>query len=215
MKRSIMLMGGNTYVISLPAGWVKRHGLEKGQEIEVNEDIGKVIVSASLKPESKMVSVEYEKENAKLVEAYQMGYDEIKVTGNFSLDSLQQTINDFLPGFEIIASGKGYCMLKSVSEPNMAEFDALIRRAFLLISGEGKKSAIRLISLCKRCIAKNGYKGFSHSLVAYNLLCEMEKAAGMKGRKDMQEICARYQNIAEMNDITPFRSTNEMALARA
>ncbi|MDI6738100.1 MAG: AbrB/MazE/SpoVT family DNA-binding domain-containing protein [Nanoarchaeota archaeon] len=197
MKRSIMLMGGNTYVISLPAGWVKRHGLEKGQEIEVTEDIGKVVISASLKPESKMASIEYEKgDNEKLIKAYQMGYDEIKVAGSISLDSLQQVINEFLPGFEIIASGKGYCMLKSVSEPSRAELDALIRRAFLLMSGEGRKSALRIISMCKRCIAKNGYKGFSQSLVAYSILCDMEKAAEEKGKKGMEMINARYESMA-------------------
>ena len=97
MKRSLILMGGKTYVISLPADWIKKHGLKKGQELEVNEDIGKVIITAGgLKPKDRAIAMEYSGE--KLVKAYQLGYDEIKVTGKISIDSLQQTINDFLPG---------------------------------------------------------------------------------------------------------------------
>ena len=77
-------MGGKTYVVSLPAEWIKKHGLKKGQELEVSEDIGKVIITAgSLKPKDRAISIEYSSE--KLVKAYQLGYDEIKVTGKYAL----------------------------------------------------------------------------------------------------------------------------------
>ena len=65
MKRSLILMGGKTYVVSLPAEWIKKHRLKKGQELEVSEDIGKVIISAgSLKPKDRVISMEYSSEKA-------------------------------------------------------------------------------------------------------------------------------------------------------
>lgn len=216
MKRSIMLMGGKTYVISLPAGWVQKHGLKKGQEIEMSEDIGRVVITAgSLKPEDRAIAVEYS--NEKLIKAYQLGYDEIKVTGKIGLDGLQQIINDFLPGFEIITSGKGYFMLKCISEADINEFDALLRRAFLLLP-TSRKSALRLISMCKRCISKKGYKGFNESLVTYSLLCDMEKAAsGNSKPKAMQEMHSRFATIGfeEISSETPFASPmQEIAMGR-
>ena len=216
MKRSLILMGGKTYVISLPADWIKKHGLKKGQELEVNEDIGKVIITAGgLKPKDRAIAMEYSGE--KLVKAYQLGYDEIKVTGKISIDSLQQTINDFLPGFEIMTSGKGYFMLKCVSEVEINEFDALLKRAFLLLPNS-RKSALRLISMCKRCISKSGYKSFNESLVTYSLLCDMEKAAeGNSKPKAMQEMHSRFANLSfeEISPETPFASPmQEIALAR-
>ena len=216
MKRSLILMGGKTYVVSLPAEWIKKHGLKKGQELEVSEDIGKVIITAgSLKPKDRAISIEYSSE--KLVKAYQLGYDEIKVTGKICLDSLQQTINDFLPGFEIMTAGKGYFMLKCVSEVDVAEFDALLKRAFLLLSSS-RKSALRLISMCKRCISKSGYKSFNESLVTYNLLCDMEKITeGNSKPKAMQEMHSRFTSIGfeEILPETPFASPmQEIAMAR-
>ncbi|MDD4878067.1 MAG: hypothetical protein PHO02_03465 [Candidatus Nanoarchaeia archaeon] len=215
MKRSIMLMGGKTYVISLPAGWVKNHGLEKGQEIDMSEDIGRVVITAgNLKPEDRALSVEYSKE--KLIKAYQLGYDEIKVTGKVSPDELQQTINDFLPGFEVMTAGRGYFMLKCVTEADLSEFDALLKRAFLLLSNS-RKSALRLISMCKRCISKKGYRGFNESLVTYSLLCDMEKAANSRP-KAMQELHSRFTNMGfeDISPETPFANPmKEIALARA
>jgi hypothetical protein len=220
MKRNLILMGGKTYVISLPAEWIKKHGLKKGEGIEVSEDIGKLIITAgSLKPESIATTVEYGRDNyEKLITAYQLGYDEIKVTGKICLDSLQQVINDFLPGFEIISAGKEYCMLKCVSEANSSEFDSLLRRAFLLLSGTGRKSALRLISMCKRYISKSGYKSFNKSLVTYNLLCDMEKATlSQKNMGAMQGINAKFANMC-FEDITPetpfAKPMQEMTMAR-
>lgn len=220
MKRNLMLMGGKTYVISLPAGWIKKHGLKKGQEIEVSEDIGRVIITAgNLKPEDRIITVEYN--NEKLIKAYQLGYDEIKVTGKIGNDGMQQTINDYLPGFEIVTAGKGYFMLKCVSEVDTGEFDVLLRRAFLLLSNS-RKSALRIISMCKRCISRNGYRNYNESLVTYNFLCDMEKMAvvSSKAPKQMQDIYTRfnelgYEELEAIGQAMPLAlSMKEIALAR-
>lgn len=215
MKRSLILMGGKTYVISLPSQWIKKHGLKKGQELEVNEDISSITISAgALKNEEKSLSIEYSENcREKLIKAYQLGYDTIKLTGRISSERLQQEAN-FLPGFEIISAGKGYSILKCISEPNNRNFDALLSRAFLLLSGD-RKSALRLISMCKRCISKNGFKRFNQSLVTYNLLCDMEKAAsGHKPIKAAQGLAFRLKDICfeEPKGIFEY-SMQEMALA--
>ncbi len=216
MKRSLILMGGKTYVISLPADWIKKHGLKKGNELELNEDIGSITISAgSFKNEEKSISIEYSSNCCKkLVKAYQLGYDTIKITGRISNERLQQETS-LLPGFEIISAEKGYSILKCVSEPNNKDFDALLSRAFLLLSAD-RKSALRLISMCKRCISKNGFKRFNDSLVTYNLLCDMEKAAANnKPIKAAHEFAFRFKEIGFEDASGLFEHPlQEMALAR-
>ncbi|MBU2638329.1 MAG: hypothetical protein KJ955_05120 [Nanoarchaeota archaeon] len=215
MKRSLILMGGKTFVVSLPANWIKKHGLKKGQELEVNEDIGTITISAgALKSEEKAISIEYSSScHEKLIKVYQLGYDTIKVTGKISNERLQQETN-FLPGFEIISAGKGYSLLKCVSEPNNRDFDALLSRAFLLLPND-RKSALRLISMCKRCISKNGFKRFNESLVTYNLLCDMEKAALSHKPIKAGELAFKFKEMGFEDAEGIFEHPlQEMALAR-
>jgi len=44
MKRSVILMGGKTYVVSLPAKWIQKYGIQKGEELELEEIDNTVIV---------------------------------------------------------------------------------------------------------------------------------------------------------------------------
>jgi len=216
-------MGGKTYVISLPADWVKKHGLKKGQQLEVEEDIGKVVISTNgLKQEKKALEIEYSKDCfEKLVKAYQLGYDEIKLTGAIDIDKLQDTINNAMPGFEIVSTKKEYCMIKCISEIEQKELEPLLRRALLLLSGTGKRSALRLINMCKRCISKCGYRNYSQSLLLYNLLCDMEKAAlGLDFKARIaQEIPLRFTEIGfeeleAMKGSAIAASMQELAMAR-
>ena len=45
MKRSVILMGGKTYIVSLPAPWIKRYGIKKGTELDVEESGSSIIIS--------------------------------------------------------------------------------------------------------------------------------------------------------------------------
>ncbi len=232
MKRSVILMGGKTYVISLPAEWIKKQGIAKGQQLEVAHELDKITITADAsRAPKKSMSMEYSP--GKLIKAYQLGYDELKVTGR--IEEIESETG-LLPGFEIVQSNNACCLVRSVSEVQKDEMPALLRRAFLLLSGyspkeEAKKTAItRLVSMCKRCVCKNGYGSFSESLSVYNLLCDMEKALVLpcKPSKALQGIYAKFSNIsydelAELkceakNDTSELVLTNamqEVVMARA
>ena len=51
-----------------------------------------------------------------------------------------------------MTAGKGYFALKCVSEVDVVEFDALLKRAFLLLSQQ--KVSIKATFMCKRCLQK-------------------------------------------------------------
>jgi len=202
MKRNVILMGNKTYVISLPANWVKQHGITKGQELEVEPDMGKVTIHTdSSKQEKKAITMDFSEE--KLIKAYQLGYDEIKIRGELNLEKMEHIINNKLPGLEIIRAEENYCVLKCIAEVDKKDFNSLLRKAFLLLSemppknSFRKNSILRLLNLCKRCIFKKGHKSFSESLIVYNLLCDMEKTVkfGCKSPKAIKEIHDRFSKI--------------------
>lgn len=201
MKRNVILMGGKTYVISLPADWVRQNGIKKGQELEVQQDIGKVTIMPCQREQArKTITIDsIGGLNGKMVKAYQLGYDEIKMTGKLNIDEIQTTINSLMHGFEIISSSRSLCIASVVSELSPTEIDPLLRRAFLLMpSRESNVTALRLISMCKRCLSKNGYKNFNASLLTYNLLCDMEKAVNNKqmNSKIIDDIYSRFSTIS-------------------
>ncbi|MFQ5475181.1 MAG: AbrB/MazE/SpoVT family DNA-binding domain-containing protein, partial [Candidatus Nanoarchaeia archaeon] len=47
MKRSVIQLAGKTQVISLPSKWVKKHGIKKGDALEVSEKRNALICSTS------------------------------------------------------------------------------------------------------------------------------------------------------------------------
>lgn len=220
MKRNLMLMGGKTYIISLPAGWIKKHGLKKGQELEVEDENNKVTISASgFKTDRKSLTIECAKQcREKLIKAYQLGYDEVKLSGGINHEEIQQVINDFMPGFEIISARKGLSIIRCISEIAEIEVEPLLRRALLLISGTGKLSALRLINMCKRAISKKGYNNYGKSLLLYSLLSDMEKAAtGITKGRISQDIPLRFTEIGfeDISSENLFASPmQEIALAR-
>ena len=46
MKRKVVLLGNSTYVVSLPAKWMKHHQLQKGDEVWVETQDDDLIVQA-------------------------------------------------------------------------------------------------------------------------------------------------------------------------
>ncbi len=200
MKRSVILMGGKTYVISLPSEWVKKQGIAKGQQLEVEQDLGKITITADAKSPKKVITMEYTK--GKLAKSYQLGYDEIKITGSINNADIESDL-EMAPGFEIVQSSKAFCLIKSISEVSKDDFFMLLRKAILLLScsnpkDEAKQKAIfRLVNICKRCISKNGCGSFSESLSTYNLLCDIEKIIeiGCKPSKALQEMHTKFSSI--------------------
>jgi len=45
MKRKIIQTAGKTMVVSLPSAWVKKYGIKKGEEVEVEERGAEISVS--------------------------------------------------------------------------------------------------------------------------------------------------------------------------
>lgn len=143
MKRKVILMGGKTYVISLPSAWVKKYGIQKSVELEV-EDYGNQVIISTFKPiksEIRQINITHLSPiiNLVILKLYQEGYDEIKIiSDDFPLlKGLDKVVNELI-GFEIVQMEKNFCILKDISGSSYAEFENIFRRLFLLIQSIGK-----------------------------------------------------------------------------
>lgn len=145
MKRKINLVGTGTLTVSLPASWVKRNKLEKGDEVEVMDDQNRLIIATEKVPEKGEITVdmrgvkeEYFSRRIFLI-PYTRGYNRIKIL--FDKPWMFQRIEenrDRVAGFEIVEQGEGYCVLENILTPNEEEFDKVYQRLYGLIVNMNK-----------------------------------------------------------------------------
>ena len=140
MKRNVVQQGPTTLMVSLPIKWVRKYGVKKGEQVSVDEEGRRLIVSADGDVEKTKTEINLLSDDGLYVwrvisGAYVSGYDEIKV--NFdsleTLEMVQNLVAEFFVGFEVTEQKKNYCVIKNVAGNNMDEFDAILRRIFLVL----------------------------------------------------------------------------------
>lgn len=144
MKRKIIQMAGKTMVVSLPSPWVKKYGIKKGDEVEVEEQDRRVTISTerALATDKKRLNISDLEPviNRSIIESYKKGYDELEVRFDNPelIDRIQKVIEELI-GFEIVKQESTYCIIKAISQPSVNEFDNILRRLFLVIKRMGEE----------------------------------------------------------------------------
>lgn len=176
-------------MISLPAKWIKQFNLNKGDEIELNEQEGKIILSTDKEYGLKKEIVEITNKdiaNRVILNAYINGIDELEI--KFSdpklIDKIQKEILSGLIGFEIISQKEGKCIIRQISKPTEEEFDNVLKKIFSLLSSMNEElinskekihikamdfNVNKFVSFCLRIL--NKYKR-EHKL--YTMIVELE-----------------------------------------
>ena len=138
MKRSIVQQGPSTLMVSIPMKWVKKYGLKKGMQIEVEENGRGLEISTNSKKEPKKKEINLINSNVgyiwrEISSAYLSGYDEIKVNYDSIkiYEIMEKKLLPILLGFETVEHGDRYCILRQVLEENPNEFETFMRRIFL------------------------------------------------------------------------------------
>jgi|GEM_PF-5231810 len=153
MKRRINLVGQNTLTISLPAEWVKKNDLKKGQDLEIIIKDKELIVltNPDIKNRKEIyVDLSDVKSatilNSTIIRLYMMGYKKITIkhdknviTNPFykekSLSTkrmIEKTVSD-LSGVEITESSEQELIMEEITNPSAVSFNNIFRRGFLLL----------------------------------------------------------------------------------
>jgi len=133
MKRKVIQLARRTHVVSLPSKWVKKYGVQKGDELDVAEYQERLTISTCSALAAKRTQIDISDLNSSLIwrylnTAYTQGADEIELnftnqtttnprTGKTSKTLAEiSRITDGMIGIEMIRHGKNFCTLKEISK---------------------------------------------------------------------------------------------------
>lgn len=142
MKRKVIQLANSTAVISLPSKWVKKWCVKKGDEIDVNEDESRLIVSAGQQTHSKKEEIECNLSGMApralmwtLMGVYKAGYDKVKFLydDTIQLENIHRIVSSLLDGFQVTEEGDNYCVVETVSKEQDTDFLPVFRKALRVI----------------------------------------------------------------------------------
>ena len=169
-------------MVSLPAKWARKYGLQKGQELDLEEDGPRLVLEAEGKRETESLRLKIDDPKKFMTRTIQVpfreGYDELTV--EFSdvrvVKELEKTLEKLL-GFEIVDQTANSCTMKSFAVMEEQDIDKLIRRLFRLILtmaddsaaalSKGETSKLRSISDIERTVER--FAQFTMRLINKNM----------------------------------------------
>lgn len=213
-------------VVSLPADWVKKYGVKKGDEIELVESGQKVVISTTKQGEtSSKAQIDASELNERALEwtlaaLHKSGYDEIIISYKKpeTLKVINKYLKTFLMGFVIMSHTDNRCILRSITKNVESEFESTLRRAFLVTISIGEESLKcikekkflellelvhyeqtnnQLTNFCERLINKGAYKNDKHMCFMYVINWNLEK------------ICDNYKYICKYLADSPIKLSEE------
>jgi len=143
MKRKVIQIADSTQLISLPRKWTLKYNIKKGDEIEVEEQGNKVVISTENNmdkgtveinpPHLKNITERY------ITVSFRAGVDEIKINYDSAknpelLEYINKTLDGQTIGYEIIKQERNLFIIKDLSGNDTAGFDTALRRSFSIIS---------------------------------------------------------------------------------
>lgn len=150
MKRRVIQHGPATLIVSLPSAWVKRYGIRKGDELDIEERGTIVTISTEKGMDLQTTELDVSGLDRTSImyairSCYRMGYQEIivkfsnptcthfRTKKEYSVTSIiQQEINR-LVGVEIIQQRPNQVTIRDISGNSPHEFDTIMRRVFILL----------------------------------------------------------------------------------
>ena len=163
IKRKVIQIANSTQLVSLPRKWTLKYGIKKGDEVEVKEDMGSIIITTEKEMPSNNTEINFKGMSSLIHRAlsslYRAGYDEIKIIfeSTSELEVINHTINQELIGFEILEQGKEFIVVKQVSNISPAQFDSMLRRTFLFL--------ISTADECKDALTANNFDALKNLII--------------------------------------------------
>ncbi len=205
-------MGGKTAVISLPAPWIKRYNIHKGDELDLQEKSNEILIKTINENSVIKRIIDTRKINDSsmiwnfIPAAYISGVDEIEIyfKGIEQKKIIEQCVSTLI-GFGIIDEKEDYIYIKDITGAEM-EFNSVFRRVLFMLGSMAKEGTEALknkdyeklsflrnkdymvnfnIFFCLRYIFKND----KENLIAYSILNLLES---MNDR-----IADTYEHIVE------------------
>jgi phosphate uptake regulator len=220
MKRKIIQIADSTQLVSLPRKWALKYGIKKGDEVEVEEQDSKILISTEKGHVTQKVELDIDNLDPMVlryvVALYKKGVDEIDITFDkpAKIRIVQEAIGKEAVGYEITDQRQNSCTIKHVSG-ELEEFDPILKRTFLLLVSmadqtynalkegnleELKNAAYmeeannRFTTTCRRLLNKKGDNKNRKIGPMYYIIEELEKIADQ-----YKYLCMYFYEKKEVN----------------
>ena len=140
MRRKLIQHGLSSLTVSLPKKWVVKRGLKKGDEVELTERRGELVVSSQPHREAKRIELDVSNAHPMIRRiigaAFKSGYDDVVIRFNSyeELKAVQELMRDHFTGFEIVGQTKNSVRIKNLGQVTFAEFDTVLKRFFFVLN---------------------------------------------------------------------------------
>ena len=155
IKRRVIQIANSTQLISLPRKWALKYNIQKGDELEVEENGSEIWIKTEKGVGFQKIEVDISGLDRTSIlyyiqSLYRIGYDEIiikfddpytiylRTNEKKKVISVIHEVVGRLTGFEIVQQKENFCLIKDISEASAKEFDTALRRVFLLLMDVNK-----------------------------------------------------------------------------
>ena len=205
MIRKVIQQGPATLMVSLPTKWVKKRGIKKGDEVNVEEENKRLVINIQksdkfIDRKSIDISGMYDFIPKLIGCLYKKGYNEVEVHFDNAeeLKSCQNIIRLLFVGFEIVEQGKSHIIISHLSKENFDDFNRVLKRFLFLLNFIAsdfyeaskerdyewlKTNALRDYELdkfadfCRRAINKDMVNTYNKTAPLYTMIEELEKVS--------------------------------------
>lgn len=138
-------LAGKTYVVSLPSVWVKKYGIKKGDELNFEERGSELVIHTERWPKSERAVLDVGALNERTLRwvlsgFHKAGYNEMEIlySKKETLGVIQELLHNLFVGFTVVEQSGKKCIVRSIAADVDAEFDVILRRAFLVTLSMGE-----------------------------------------------------------------------------
>ena len=203
MKRSVMKQGPSTFVISLPSLWTKKHGIKKGDLLDINEHNNSLVIGPKREAVSSSITLDVSGTlpmTKRIAGAlYKTGYDDITLhySSFAELEQIRACFQEVV-GLEIIENTKGRVVIKKLAALDAEEFDTLLKKQFHILKTMADESLQAVLNrdkellqeviardttfgkfsdFCRRQLIQQGWVNAHRTPAVYYIVEQLEKIA--------------------------------------
>ncbi len=202
MKRRVIQQGGKTLMVSLPIKWANKFNVNKGDELEIEDNDNKICFKAaenSKQGNSIKISLKELNERAIryiLSSLHKKGYDELVIEYDKvqNIPIIEDLVHNLYVGFAVVEQTPVQLIVRCISQEMESEFDTALRRAFQVTLSMGssiiealrksepiaqflslEKTNNQLTNFCERLLNKNPYLTPKNKAFLYVIAWNLEK----------------------------------------
>jgi len=204
MGRKLIQHGRSSLTVSLPKKWVNENSLKKGDEIEVEDFQGNILISTRRHYEHRKIDIDIAGAAPmirKIMGAtFKAGYDEVDIGfhSHEELKAVQNLVREQFTGFEIVRQTKDSMVVRNLSQTSFEEFNNVLRRFFFVLNHMAsevhsamekndfkwlkntalmKTESDKFADYCRRAINMGFDSEFKRTAPLYTIIEQLEKVA--------------------------------------